>query len=177
MNWLREFPDFDPADVLTFDVNHRDTEAFFDEIPLNTNVKGAYTVISGEEPIDVRIIGPNRKQVFKRKGELNGFFEFNATERGEYEFSFSNRRFVGRKRVLVAVQIGKADADFVTAKELSPIEERLSDTIHQLKEVEVESKFAYKRQSVHYKTVREAHSRVYWAALLEGLCILGATGF
>lgn len=122
LRWMNEFPDFDPADVLTFEVAHRDSYSFFDEIPIETPVRGAYTVISGEEPVDVRIIGPSRKQVFKRKGEPNGFFNFNTTEKGQFEFSFSNRRFIGSKKVLVAVQIGKSDVDFVTAKELDPIE-------------------------------------------------------
>ena len=94
--WAEHMHDFVPEDMMNAIVEHRTTEALFEEInhQTPTTVKGAYYVLNGnkEKTVDCMVYDPNRELLYKRKGSAQGILIFDTTVPGEYAIIFSNQK-------------------------------------------------------------------------------------
>jgi len=176
--WENIMSNFVPSDMLTFDVPARKNEILFEDIEIQgTSIKGAYFVSSSEDAdIDFSILGPGNQVLFNRKGKQEGVFYFTPNDTGSFSFSFNNKKWVGNKQITFALHTGKAlGEELVNSKDLTPMEAQLTDADRMLREIQTETRFAYKRQGTHYKTTESNHNKVFYMSLFESLTLLTVT--
>jgi len=176
--WEKHITDFVPADMITFEVPARKTEIMYEDIvDTASTIKGAYFVSSSEDAdIDFTIIDPAQKLIFRRPGKNVGIFYFTPNATGTYTFVFNNRKWIGNKQVTFALNTGKGvNEDLVNPDQLTPMESQLREADRALRDIQTETRFAYKRQGTHYKTTEANHNKVFYVAVFESLAILAVT--
>jgi hypothetical protein len=177
--WEQHMSDFVPADMITFEVPPRFTEILYEDIKtVPSKIRGAYFVSSSlNSDIDFTILDPKKKSIFRRNGKKEGIFYFDSESTGTYTFIFNNRKWMETKQVTLAVHCGNSSDDLLSAKDLTPMETQLQQADRLLREIQAETRFAYKRQETHYRTTKTNHSKVFYIALIECLAILGTTAW
>jgi len=176
--WENLMSNFVPSDMITIEIPARKTEIVYEDIDaLPTSIKGAYFVSSSEDAdIDFTIIDPEQKLIFRRPGKKEGIFFFHPNKTGTFTFVFNNRKWLGNKQVTFALNTGKSlGEDLVNSKDLTPMEAQLTEADRLLREIQTETRFAYKRQGTHYKTTQANHNKVFYVAIFESLAILTVT--
>lgn len=91
--WDRKVSKMHAHDLLTVKIYKRDLEVFYEEVeqvPLTITV--AFYLHEEKSKIDFEIIDPKGKNIHKLKSKSRGFYEFQATEKGKYEFILSNEK-------------------------------------------------------------------------------------
>jgi len=176
--WESLMTNFVPSDMITVEVPARKTEIVYEDVDaLPMTFQGAYFVSSSEDAdIDFTIIDPTQKLIFRRPGKKEGIFYFNPNVTGTYTFVFNNRKWLGNKQVTFALNTGKVlGEELVNVKDLTPMEIQLTEADKTLREIQTETRFAYKRQGTHYKTTQANHNKVFYMAIFESLAILTVT--
>ena len=69
-----------------------DTEIFFEQVEKPVNITVAYYGHEEKTKINLRVESPSGKEVFKINKKTRGFYEFEANERGKYEFQISHEK-------------------------------------------------------------------------------------
>lgn len=91
--WDEKIHKFSPANLLTVKILKTNFEVFFEHIEtVPTLVTVAFYVHDEESKVDFLITSPNKKTIFKLKGKNRGYYEFNATVLGVYEYLIDNER-------------------------------------------------------------------------------------
>jgi len=177
--WETHMADFVPADMITFEVVPRFTEILYEDVKvLPSRIRGAYFVSSSQNAdIDFTILDPKKKTIFRRNGKKEGIFYFDAGSTGQYTFIFNNRKWMETKQVTLALHCGNSTEEFLSSKDLSPMETQIQGADKLLREIQAETRFAYKRQETHYRTTKSNHNKVFYIAIVECLAILGTTAW
>jgi len=79
-------------DLLTFKIKKRDFETFFEVVDKPVVITCAYYAHEEKQKLDLRVESPSGKEIAKIKKKNRGFYEFEAKEKGKYEFIVSNER-------------------------------------------------------------------------------------
>lgn len=84
--------EFIPDDMTTFVVNGSHVTTVFEDISYTapTEIHGAYYVHEEGRSINVYVMDPSNKVLYKRTGEVQGIMTFETTKPGKYTFIFSN---------------------------------------------------------------------------------------
>jgi hypothetical protein len=91
--WEEKIQKFTPEELMTVMVGKKDHEVLFHDVTVvPTKIIVAYYVHDEEGKIDFLIENEQRKTIKKIKGKNRGFYEFNATTPGTYEFLLDNER-------------------------------------------------------------------------------------
>jgi len=175
--WETHMSDFVPADMITFEVPPRFTEIVYEDIKvLPSKIRGAYFVSSNQNSdVDFTILDPKKKTIYRRNSKKEGIFYFDANFTGTYTFIFNNRKWMETKQVTMALHCGNSSEELLSSKDLTPMESQLQQADKLLREIQAETRFAYKRQETHYRTTKQNHSKVFYIAIIECLAILITT--
>lgn len=91
--WEEKIQKFTPEELMTVMVSRKDHEVLYHDVSVvPTVIIVAYYVHDEEGKIDFLIENPKKKTVKKIKSKNRGFYEFNATSPGTYEFLLDNER-------------------------------------------------------------------------------------
>ena len=93
--------DFEPADLLTVQIQSRGEEIFYENvIEVPSKVRGAYYIGNGDRKlIDFWCVYPDGTINHKKEAKNEGIFFFDAYTPGVYQFIFSNKRVSSNSRV------------------------------------------------------------------------------
>lgn len=177
--WQEYMQGFVPADMITFELNPRATEEFFEEVDvLPSFIRGAWFVSSSESrDIDFSILDPSKNSIVQQKGKKEGIFYFDAKRRGEYSFVFKNTKMIQKHLITFALHCGNSTEELLKEEHLSPFEQQLLEVQKSVKDFQLDQQFAQLRMESHYKTVADANRNVFWFSLLECLGVVLVTAW
>jgi len=91
--WDEKVSKMHAHDLLTLRVDKRDFEVFYEDIEkVPVTITTAFYLDDEKSKIDYEIINTKKKSMFKLKSKNRGFYEFEVTEPGRFEFHLSNER-------------------------------------------------------------------------------------
>jgi len=103
--WEDKMSDFNPAEMMTFEILARSTIEFFEDIhEENSYIRGAYFCSSEEgQKIDFSIRDPSGNIIFERIDKPEAVFYFTGKSLGHYHFTFTNSKIMESYYVTFAV--------------------------------------------------------------------------
>jgi len=157
-------------------------ECFFERLTSGTKLLVTYEVIEGGFlDIDMKITGPDQKEVFRGDKESSGKATFSAHMDGIYTLCFSNQMStVATKMVMFQMDIGdtpKLDAgatgaaDNVTLHH-NKLEELVAELSASLTNVKHEQEFMEVRERIHRAINENTNSRVVMWSCFEAFILL-----
>jgi hypothetical protein len=100
-------------------------------------------------------------------------FKFDATQRGIYQFVFSNSRYWEAKDLTFAIHFGNHTDDHASAEHVEPFHNSLQVALGNIKNLVSEGKFSVGRTISHNSTIRTSMTMNFWVSMLELACIVG----
>jgi len=158
-------------------------ECFFDKVTAGTKMSLMFEVAEGGFlDIDVRIVGPDSKEIYKGERESNGKYTFAAHMDGNYQYCFSNQMStMTPKVVMFTMELGDApkakpgeageDADVNHNK----LEEMVNELSSALTQVKHEQDYMAVRERVHRSINESTNSRVVLWSFFEALVLVTMT--
>jgi hypothetical protein len=91
--WDEKVSKMHAHDLLTLRVSKKDFEVFYEEVEqVPVVITCAFYLHEEKGRIDFEVYNQKRKSLFKLKSKNRGFYEFEVTEPGKYEFHLNNER-------------------------------------------------------------------------------------
>jgi len=173
--------DFSPSHVFTFQLD-RYEECFFEDIAeAPIRIRGAYFVVSGSsQEVDVEVAlvkNANRgleDVLIRHSGRNEGTFNTLAQTPGQYKMCFQNPSRA-RKQVTFALHVGVRKREVARGHEISPLEDSIRSTHHDLKDLVSEQNFLITRIRRHMLTEDSIEFRVSFFTILESAFMLIVT--
>jgi len=154
-------------------------ECFHDRVNPGTKMALRFEVADGGFlDIDVKITGPDQKEIYAGQRESNGKYTFAAHMEGIYTYCFSNKMSTMTPKIVkFSMDIGEPPKD--TSKEDAEHHDKLNDMIQQLtlslSGVKHEQEYMQVRDRVHRAINDSTNSRVVWWAFFESLILVCMT--
>ncbi|UJR22094.1 hypothetical protein I4U23_025160 [Adineta vaga] len=163
-------------------VDAHSEECYFEKLTSGTKLLLTFEVIEGGFlDIDVRITGPDQKEVFRGDRESSGKTTFSAHMDGTYTLCFSNRMStMTPKMVMFEIDIGdspKLDmntaggSDNVTLHH-NKLEELVAELSASLNNIKHEQEFMEVRERIHRAINDNTNSRVVMWSCFEAFILL-----
>jgi hypothetical protein len=175
--WDKHMESFVPELLLTFPLNPRTDEYFYEDVTPPVLIRGGFFASSKEETssVDFQVTDPAGDVIFEKTDEAEGLFHFLARKKGTYTFIVSNHKWMQQKMVTFA--IGKGNETTLQTEHLDTIDAHMQVIDRTLKDIQTESTYLWIRQKSHMKTVESIHRRVFWFCVVEFLILVGISGF
>lgn len=171
---VNAFFEFQPDDLVTFDIESQSTERFIENITNPTQIKGAYQVNQAREGIDFSVRNPKGRTIHSRMNMTSENFNVNASDIGLYEIVFNNRR-KNKLTITYAVDVHQGVSDQVTSKDIDPVEQDLQQIQSNLMEVYYEHKFQQLKYDTQSEAIKEANKRIFVFTVVETIVIVAVT--
>jgi len=159
-------------------------QCFFDRVPSGTKMSLMFEVAEGGFlDIDVKIIGPDNKEVYKGERESSGKYTFSAYMDGVYTYCFSNQMStMTPKIVMFTMEVaapssvtGSPDGTGSPDADHNKLEEMVRELSTALTAVKHEQEYMEVRERVHRSINESTNSRVVLWAVFEALVLLAMT--
>lgn len=170
------------AYYLTIDAHAE--ECFFDRVTTGTKMGLTFEVIDGGfYDIDLKITGPDGKQIHSEDRASSGKFTFAANADGVYTYCFGNKMStMTPKAVMFSMDIGEApktadpSAPHSTSEDShNKLEEQIKELSSALTAVKHEQEYMTVRDRIHRSINESTNSRVVLWAFFEALVLVAMT--
>ncbi|VDN03311.1 unnamed protein product [Thelazia callipaeda] len=161
---------------------------YFDRVTANTKMSLMFEVAEGGFlDIDVKIVGPDKKEIYKGERESSGKYTFAAHMDGAYTYCFGNKMStMTPKMVMFSMEIAEPgqqdplnqDLDNATGVFLAEnlkLEEMVRELSSALTSVKHEQEYMEVRERVHRSINENTNSRVVLWAVFEALILVSMT--
>ncbi|PIC22622.1 hypothetical protein B9Z55_016608 [Caenorhabditis nigoni] len=172
-----------PAASYFIHVDANEEQCFFDRLTSGTKMGLMFEVAEGGFlDIDVKITGPDNKEIYKGERESSGKFTFAAHMDGIYTYCFGNKMStMTPKAVMFTVEITEPHqqapgaAASQDAADNAKLEEMVRELSSALMSVKHEQEYMEVRERVHRNINENTNSRVVMWAAFEAFVLVGMT--
>ncbi|CAJ0578905.1 unnamed protein product, partial [Mesorhabditis spiculigera] len=183
ITWLLLSALFLSTNAYFIHVDANEEHCFFERVSSGTKMGLMFEVAEGGFlDIDVKIVGPDNKEIYKGERESSGKYNFAAHMDGAYTFCFGNQMStMTPKAVMFTIEVNSphaqapgaaTDADAVENQKLEEMVQQLSSALTSVKH---EQEYMEVRERVHRQINENTNSRVvYWAAF-EAIVLVSMT--
>ena len=177
--WDEKMQGFVPEDMVTFEIQARSTEEFYEVIDIVPSIlRGAWFLASeNTKDIDFKVQDPLKNIVFEKKGKKEVIFQIEAKRQGIYLFTFESLKIIGSQPITFTYNSGNSSNTVLKSEHLTPVESNLLNIQKSIKDFQVDNQFAQLRQETHFKTVSSANRNVFWFSLVESLGVIAVTAW
>ncbi|CAK94199.1 unnamed protein product (macronuclear) [Paramecium tetraurelia] len=125
--WDEQLGNFEPEVTLTFDLPPGTIEVFCEDILKPTKIKGAFFIsqLPLEERIDFYIKSSNNTLIYSKEKVIEGIFNIDILEKGEYKFIFQNKRTKGTQTIIFTLDVHDSEQEIMKIEDLDPLEQRI----------------------------------------------------
>jgi hypothetical protein len=153
---------------------------FFDRVGPGTKMGLMFEVVEGGFlDIDVKIVGPDNKEIYAGERESNGKYTFSAHTDGLYTYCFSNKMStMTPKMVMFSMDVdeSKAKSEVDTADgSQGKLEEMIAQLSGALTAVKHEQNYMDVRERIHRSINENTNSRVVLWSFFEAFLLMAMT--
>ncbi|KAH7731863.1 SEL-9 protein [Aphelenchoides avenae] len=165
-------------------IDANEEQCFFDRVTSGTKMGLMFEVAEGGFlDIDVKITGPDNKEIYKGERESSGKYTFAAHMDGIYTYCFSNKMStMTPKVVMFTVDVAAAtqaqqqqQADATHDADNQKLEEMIKELSTALTSVKHEQEYMEVRERVHRSINENTNSRVVMWAVFEAFVLVSMT--
>ncbi|GMR42771.1 hypothetical protein PMAYCL1PPCAC_12966 [Pristionchus mayeri] len=167
-------------------IDANEEQCFFDRVVAGTNIGLMFEVAEGGFlDIDVKIVGPDNKEIYRGERESSGKYAFKAPMDGIYTYCFGNQMStMTPKAVMFTVDVtsphdnnapGAADSQASAAADNQKLEEMVRELSTALLSVKHEQDYMEVRERTHRSINENTNSRVVLWAVFEAFILVSMT--
>ncbi|XP_023015208.1 transmembrane p24 trafficking protein CHOp24 [Leptinotarsa decemlineata] len=153
-------------------------ECFFDRVEAGTKMGLTFEIAEGGFlDIDVRIIGPDGKNIYQGERETSGKYTFAAHTKGVYTYCFSNKMStMTPKVVMFNMAVGESPkSETQEGETTNKLEEMIKELSGSLGGVKQEQEYMQVRDRIHRSINESTNSRVVMWSFFEALILVAMT--
>lgn len=150
-------------------------ECFFEEVEKGTKLGLIFEISEGGFlDIDVKIVGPDGKIIYKGESESSGKYTFSAHMSGIYTYCFSNQMStMTTKVVMFNMEVGEAPTD--EKVDHNQMEQMIKDLSTALASVKHEQEYMTIRDKIHHDINEATNSRIVQWSVFEAAILIAMT--
>ncbi|KAF8358596.1 sel-9 [Pristionchus pacificus] len=166
-------------------IDANEEQCFFDRVVAGTNIGLMFEVAEGGFlDIDVKIVGPDNKEIYRGERESSGKYAFKAPMDGLYTYCFGNQMStMTPKAVMFTVDVtaphenapGAADSQATASADNQKLEEMVRELSTALMSVKHEQDYMEVRERTHRSINENTNSRVVLWAVFEAFILVSMT--
>ncbi|EJW85958.1 transmembrane emp24 domain-containing protein 2 [Wuchereria bancrofti] len=168
-------------------IDANEEQCFFDRVRVGTKMGVVFEVAEGGFlDIDVKIIGPDNKEIYRGERESSGKYTFAAHMDGPYTYCFGNQMSTMTPKVVmfsmeiaqpgqpILSEAGQGNGNDSSADSLK-LEEMVRELSSALTSVKHEQEYMEVRERVHRSINENTNSRVVLWAIFEAVVLASMT--
>ncbi|CAD8109709.1 unnamed protein product [Paramecium sonneborni] len=177
--WDQLMNDFDPEDLLTFELQSGSTEILYETIAKPTTIRGAYFIpqFRLDQKIDFYIKTSNNTLLYSKERVQEGIFKIDIPEKGEYKFIFTNKRTKEPLTITFAIDVHDSHQEFLKLVDLDPLNLRIERLSMAMRDNYFYDKMAAQQFEGGLREVQNANNKLLLFSLIEIIGIIAITGW
>ncbi|CAD8193461.1 unnamed protein product [Paramecium pentaurelia] len=179
LQWDQLMNDFDPEDLLTFELQSGATEILCETIKKPTTIRGAYFIpqFRLDQKIDFYIKTSNNTLLYSKERVQEGIFKIDIPEKGEYKFIFTNKRTKEPLTITFAIDVHDSHQEFLKLGDLDPLALRIERLSTAMRDNYFYDKMAAQQFEGGLREVQNANNKLLIFSLIEVIGIIAITGW
>ncbi|CAK62261.1 unnamed protein product (macronuclear) [Paramecium tetraurelia] len=178
-DWDKYMRGFLPDDMISFQIEKGGEEIFIETIKKTpTNIRGTFFIpIYTLDTIDFKVIDPSGSMIYAKMMKKEAVFSFNATEKGDYQLIFQNKRAKESKVVQFAIDVAKSDKEEIEQNDIDPIENGVQGLLQKIRDVFYSTKLNELKSKGALADVQKINKQLMILTFIETVAICGVTAW